>query len=420
MNKKITLPMEVRGIIEALEARGFEAYAVGGAVRDMCIGAEPGDFDITTSALPEEVKEIFPRTIDTGIAHGTVTVMKHGTGYEVTTYRIDGEYRDARHPEAVEFTRSLREDLRRRDFTVNAMAYNDRTGLVDLFGGCEDLEKGVIRAVGTAEERFREDALRIMRCVRFAAQLNFTIEEKTFRAATELSGNLRMISRERVREEFLKILLSDHPEKILVLQQIGAFSGWCEVPVPVMERTARVLQALPKDRVVRTAGFLSDLAGLDASRKLRTETADRILSELKFDNETRDTALLLVSFRDLPLTLSKTEVRKVISETGYLKFDLLMDLLQAELSADGCSFGALDTLRVFRKEVEDAGDCVRMKDMKISGTDLIRMGLKPGKTLGAVLKTLFQEVLEHPEYNTEEILQKKAEELIASVCKEKS
>ena len=180
---KIQLPEKVSRIIQTLEEAGYEAYAVGGCVRDSVIGREPADWDITTSALPEQVKELFHRTIDTGIEHGTVTVMMDREGFEVTTYRIDGEYRDHRHPEQVNFTGELREDLRRRDFTINAMAYNDSCGMVDLFGGVEDLADGVIRCVGVATERFEEDALRILRAVRFAAQLGFTIEEETAQAA---------------------------------------------------------------------------------------------------------------------------------------------------------------------------------------------------------------------------------------------
>ena len=219
---KIRVPKNVENIIGTLESHGYEAYAVGGCVRDTMLGREPQDWDITTSARPQEVKALFRRTIDTGIEHGTVTVMIGGEGYEVTTYRIDGKYSDSRHPESVTFTPELREDLRRRDFTINAMAYNDRAGVQDLFCGQEDLDAHVVRAVGEPEERFREDALRIMRCVRFAAQLGFEIDPATYAAAEKLSGTLDNISRERIREELLKILVSDHPDYVTLLQDIGA------------------------------------------------------------------------------------------------------------------------------------------------------------------------------------------------------
>ena len=224
MSKNIThidIPEDVSFIIIKLEERGFEAYAVGGCVRDTLIGRIPGDWDITTSALPAEIKETFRRTVDTGIEHGTVTVLLGDSSYEVTTYRIDGEYRDNRHPERVSFTDSVREDLRRRDFTINAMAYNERTGILDLFGGKEDLENGIIRCVGDADERFDEDALRILRAVRFAAQLDFDIEKKTAAAITGHAENLEAVSRERILTEISKLICSAHPEKISEIFELG-------------------------------------------------------------------------------------------------------------------------------------------------------------------------------------------------------
>ncbi len=218
---EIRLPEEVKNIIETLTEAGFEAYAVGGCVRDAILGRKPQDWDITTSAKPEDVKRLFRRTVDTGIQHGTVTVMIDKTGYEVTTYRIDGEYEDCRHPKEVTFTTKLSEDLLRRDFTINAMAYNEKEGLVDLFGGREDLEKGLIRCVGEASERFDEDALRILRAFRFAAQLGFEIDEKTFEAAKEKAPNLAKVSAERIRVELNKILLSKGPDRLFAAQEAG-------------------------------------------------------------------------------------------------------------------------------------------------------------------------------------------------------
>ena len=206
---KIDLPDKVTYIIETLTEHGFEAYAVGGCVRDMMLGRKPMDWDITTSAKPEQVKELFYHTIDTGIQHGTVTVMLSHEGFEVTTYRIDGEYEDARHPKEVLFTSNLLEDLKRRDFTINAMAYNEKDGLVDAFDGQKDLERGMIRCVGVAEERFSEDALRMLRAVRFAAQLDFQIEEKTKAAIKKLAPNIAKVSAERIQTELVKLLTSN-------------------------------------------------------------------------------------------------------------------------------------------------------------------------------------------------------------------
>ncbi|HCM91111.1 MAG TPA: CCA tRNA nucleotidyltransferase, partial [Lachnospiraceae bacterium] len=215
----ITLPDKVRLIIQKLTDEGFEAYAVGGCVRDCLLGKKPNDWDITTSATPIQVKSLFRRTIDTGIQHGTVTIMLGNEGYEVTTYRIDGTYDDLRHPKDVTFTVSLEEDLKRRDFTINAMAYNYDSGLVDLFGGLDDLDKGIIRAVGDPYDRFSEDALRILRAVRFAAQLDYDIDKKTLEAVKSLAPNLTRISAERVRTELQKLLVSKHPERIFTLYE---------------------------------------------------------------------------------------------------------------------------------------------------------------------------------------------------------
>ncbi|MBP3569752.1 MAG: CCA tRNA nucleotidyltransferase [Lachnospiraceae bacterium] len=217
----IQVPEKVNKIIETLLAQGYEAYAVGGCVRDSLLGREADDWDITTSASPYEVKALFRRTIDTGIQHGTVTVMFDKEGFEVTTYRIDGEYEDGRHPKEVLFTKNLEEDLKRRDFTINAMAYNEQTGMVDIFGGVEDLQNKIIRCVGVAGDRFDEDALRIMRAFRFSAQLGFSIEEKTRMAAAERAENLRKISAERIRVELTKLLLSKNPDRLLMMQQNG-------------------------------------------------------------------------------------------------------------------------------------------------------------------------------------------------------
>ncbi|MCR5649619.1 MAG: CCA tRNA nucleotidyltransferase [Lachnospiraceae bacterium] len=221
---KFVLPGKVNLIIKTLKNAGFEAYAVGGCVRDLLLKREPNDWDITTNARPEEVKSLFRRTFDTGIKHGTVTVIQGKEHFEVTTYRIDGTYGDNRHPDEVIFTRSLKEDLKRRDFTINALAYNEEEGLIDEFNGREDLLSGMIKAVGDPKERFNEDALRILRSFRFAAQLGFTIEEKTLKAAGELAGNLKSISAERIYEEFTKLICSPHPEILRDMYETGITS----------------------------------------------------------------------------------------------------------------------------------------------------------------------------------------------------
>ncbi|MDE7325772.1 MAG: CCA tRNA nucleotidyltransferase [Lachnospiraceae bacterium] len=259
--EKIILPDQVNTIIHRLQSAGHEAYAVGGCVRDRLLGRTPGDWDITTSARPLEVKSLFGHTVDTGIAHGTVTVLIDHKGFEVTTYRIDGEYEDARHPKQVEFTSQLSLDLSRRDFTINAMAYNDEAGIIDLFGGIKDIENRIVRCVGNPDSRFKEDALRIMRAVRFCAQLDFQIEPQTLLAIASHAGELSRISAERIRVELTKLLLSDHPERLLTAQETGLTA----VFLPEFDRMLATAQENPHHIYnvgMHTIHALSYLAGL--------------------------------------------------------------------------------------------------------------------------------------------------------------
>ncbi|MCQ2537293.1 MAG: CCA tRNA nucleotidyltransferase [Lachnospiraceae bacterium] len=272
---QITLPKNVKKIIETLTANGFEAYAVGGCVRDALLSREPKDWDITTSAQPAQVKELFSHTIDTGIQHGTVTVMLDHVGYEVTTYRIDGEYEDCRHPKEVKFTTKLSEDLLRRDFTINAMAYNEQDGVVDLFGGVKDLEAKVIRCVGEAGERFDEDALRILRAYRFAAQLGFSIEEATIKAASERVENLKKVSAERVREELNKLLLSKNPDKLFDAREAGV----TKVVLPEFDALVRGGKDAQGVKGVKNGQAMSGMRAVKAVSLVANEAlADRAFS----------------------------------------------------------------------------------------------------------------------------------------------
>ena len=322
---QIQLPEKVEYIIQTLEAAGYEAYAVGGCVRDSLLNREPDDWDITTSARPQQVKEVFPRTIDTGIQHGTVTVMMGKEGFEVTTYRIDGEYEDSRHPKEVIFTANLIEDLKRRDFTINAFAYNHRSGIVDAFDGMTDLKNGIIRCVGEAKERFTEDALRMMRAVRFSAQLGYDIEEKTKEAIVELAPNLKNISAERIQVEFVKLLQSPHPDYLRVAYELGMtkvilpeFDKAMETPqnnphhmYNVGEHLLHTLLEVRPDRSLRIAALLHDIAKPDTETKdydgishfhghaeVGEEKAAAILRRLKFDNDTINKVKKYVKFHD--------------------------------------------------------------------------------------------------------------------------
>lgn len=225
----MNIPIQVRNIIETLENAGFEAFIVGGCVRDYLLGKTPKDWDITTSALPNETKSLFPHTYDTGIQHGTITIVIDKNNYEVTTYRIDGSYSDFRHPTEVIFTKKIDEDLSRRDFTMNAIAYNEKAGFCDPFCGREDISRKLIKGVGDPDKRFNEDALRMLRGVRFSAQLNFKIEEETFKSIKKNSALIKNISVERIREEFTKLLMSLNPEKIIELKETGLLEGFLPI-----------------------------------------------------------------------------------------------------------------------------------------------------------------------------------------------
>lgn len=393
------IPAKVQTIIETLENAGFEAYAVGGCVRDTLLHRTPSDWDVTTNAHPEDVKKLFRRTVDTGILHGTVTVLFGNDSFEITTFRVDGVYKDSRHPESVTFTPDLKEDLMRRDFTVNAMAYNEKTGLIDYCGGQEDLERRIIRAVGDPLQRFTEDALRIMRCVRFSAQLDFTIEEGTYLAAKALSPALRIISVERIREELLKILLSDHPDRIALLQDIGALSGILPEYEAKAERINGVLKALPKKKNLRLAGLLA-YTGEDLKQSYGI--AERLLHYLKFDNDTLQDVRHLIRFHEVKLTTSEKQLRHFLNAYGKEQYE---DLFLFMEKADGID---MEPVRTVCRAIIERGECTGLKEMAISGRDLIALGMRPGREMGELLMDLLSEVLDEPSLNSREILLEKA------------
>ncbi len=445
--KTIVLPEDVRYMIGELENHGFEGYAVGGCVRDSILGRCPNDWDITTSASPAAVKAIFKRTIDTGIAHGTVTVMLGKNGYEVTTYRIDGVYEDSRHPKEVSFTGDLLEDLKRRDFTINAMAYNEKTGLVDAFGGLSDLETGVIRCVGSPQERFSEDALRIARAVRFAAQLGFRLDEGTYDGARQLAPTLANISAERIQTELVKLLTSPHPDWLRLAWKAGItavvlpeFDRMMDQPqnnshhcYSVGEHTLEALRyaAAGEDyagldarslRILRLAILLHDVGkpacltrdenGTDhfyghaaAGEKL----ARAILKRLKFDNDTLEAVCRLVRFHDRFPEPTDKSVRRLITQVGETLFPLLLLLQQADQMAKNPAGRnmRLDALAETRRrfsEIRERGDCLSLKELAVSGRDLIAVGMKPGKEIGETLTKLLEMVLEDPGKNQKEYL----------------
>lgn len=437
---QIHLPEPVSGILGTLRQAGFEAYAVGGCIRDSILGRSPEDWDITTSARPQQVKALFPRTVDTGIQHGTVTVLLNKTGYEVTTYRIDGEYEDARHPKDVTFTASLGEDLRRRDFTINAMAYNETDGLVDLFDGIGDIRRKVIRCVGVPCERFTEDALRMMRAVRFSAQLGYEIEDGTKAAMMRLAASLSRISAERIRTELVKLLTSRHPEMILTCYETGMTAVFLPEFDRMMvtaqnnphhcysvgEHTVRVLMEVEEDKAMRLAALFHDAgkpvtkstdeAGVDhfyGHAQKSAQIAKEAMRRLKFDNNTIDRVTRLVEAHDVRIEPGIKYMRRAINRLGEDIFPGLFAVKEADMKAQSDYLRAekeaqLERMRREYEEVRKNGDCVSLKHLAVSGSDLIAAGMKPGKELGTTLKMLLELVLEDPSQNTRESLLREA------------
>lgn len=432
---QIALPENVKKIIEVLEAAGYEAFAVGGCVRDSVLGRVPADWDITTSARPEQVKALFRRTIDTGIQHGTVTVMMDKEGYEVTTYRIDGEYTDGRHPDAVSFTADLTEDLKRRDFTINAMAYSDKQGLVDVFGGIEDLQQGIIRAVGNPAERFEEDALRIMRAVRFAAQLGFQIDEETKKAAAALAENLRKVSAERIQVELVKLLVSPYPGMLRTAWELGItkvvlpeFDAMMETPqnnphhnCNVGEHTLKALEFVDAEKVLRLAMLCHDFGkpqtrqekdGIDhfyGHSKVSCDMAVDMMHRLKFDNDTLGKVKRLVLYHDMRPQADDRSVRRAVNKVGEELFAPLLQVMGADVLAQSeegkmQKLMELDKVHEIYEGILARKECVSMKMLAVTGRDLIAAGMKPGKELGAVLQAMLEHVIEYPQHNTKEYL----------------
>lgn len=436
---KIQLPKKVQFIIDTLIQHGHEAYAVGGCVRDSILGRSPQDWDITTSASPMEVKKIFHRTVDTGILHGTVTVLIEKDGFEVTTYRIDGEYTDNRRPDSVQFTKSLTEDLKRRDFTINAMAYNDKEGLVDKFHGIRDMENQMIRCVGVATERFDEDALRILRAIRFSAQLNFLIEEETLQAIVSRKDHLNNISAERIREELNKLLLSKHPEKLLLAYDTGVsqivlpeFSQREDYQKPLkgfkilMEEESNTASQKDK-KIIRYTLLLHAMVAKNQSKENMTKDilkTKEVLKRLKFDNETIHGVEHMLQHYDDEVLLTPYGMRKAISQIGleYMEWWFLLRKVAIRIAMEekevnvnslhqnhkctSSSSSLEDYLKLWSlyQEVLDKNQCVNLKMLQVNGKDLIARGIKPGVNIGVILSNLLEHVLSHPEDNKKEIL----------------
>ncbi|GHU63238.1 polynucleotide adenylyltransferase [Clostridia bacterium] len=433
----IKIPKEVHFILGQLNKQGHEAYVVGGCVRDSLLEKEPQDWDITTSALPEQVKGIFSKTVDTGLEHGTVTVIRGRKSFEVTTYRIDGTYVDNRHPSSVMFTSNLAEDLRRRDFTINAMAYHPSLGLVDPFDGRGDIHKRTIRCVGNAKARFSEDALRVLRALRFCAQLDFSIDYYTKTALKRRVSDLKEISKERVYSEITKILTSEHPEVFRKLVEYGITKLFIPEFDELMkekvqetnlgEQVFEMLKIVSPDKALRYAVVFFSL-GKPARKQLSVDGevifpfyekvsesyARKILKDLTMDNNTLNKVLLFLRFHNYPLKNNDYEIRKCLHQFGKPElFGLLLQFQEAYIYTDPLMPTAISKERALTehkkikqlyKEILLCKDCLHLQDLAIKGTDLLERGFRPGKEIGMHLEKALDFVLSNPNANTKEEL----------------
>lgn len=440
---KIILPEKIKLIIDRFYEAGYEAFAVGGCVRDALLGAKPHDWDITTNATPDETKTIFPDypVKDTGIKFGTVTLIYEGEGIEITAYRRESGYTDSRHPEIITYVPSLAEDLKRRDFTVNAMAYNDRVGLVDNHGGIQDVENCIIRTVGNSRERLDDDALRILRGLRFAATLGFDIDRDTAEQMHQCKDGLRNIAAERIKNELHKIILSENPSRIL-----AEFHDIFEIFIPeftpiigmeqnhpyhcfdVFHHTLVALDNTPPDKTIRYAVLFHDLG------KGRTKTTDKngvdhfhghpniseqlalnIMKRLTFCRKTRERVALLVKYHDARIPCDVYHIKKWLNRFGSPFFRNLLLVNRADICGQNPAYlNRLDKLPEYEKllnEIIAGQQCVSRKSLAINGNDLIELGFRTDKKLGRILDKLLEEVMKSEIPNEKAALLQEAQRL---------
>ena len=438
---KLKISKNASAALDILHGSGYEAYVVGGSVRDMYLGKDAHDFDITTNATPQATKELFKgcTVVETGIKHGTVTVVINGENIEITTYRREGEYTDSRHPDKVEFTTSLPLDLGRRDFTVNALAYDGDGEIVDLFDGVGDIKKGVIRAIGNPYERFGEDALRILRGIRFASTLGFVIENNTRQAMLDLKHLLHKISKERIAEEMNKFLCGKSVKSVLldmweviseVLPEIRQMKGFDQKNrhhiYDILTHTAVCIENIPPIPHLRLAALLHDTGkpeafSLDEKGEghfyghphKSEEIARRYLNEYKYDNFTKDRVLLLVRVHDTVVEEDRIYIKKRLNRMGKDAFFELISLQRADNAAQSPAFSRrdhFDAVESIAGEILREGDCLSLKNLAVRGSDLMEAGFPKGKILGEILDHLLKSVIEETVKNNKTALLKEAKE----------
>lgn len=448
----LALPPQVQTALKKLNKAGFEAYVVGGGVRDALMGQPPKDYDITTSALPEQTKAVFAddRLIETGLKHGTVTVLSDGMPLEITTFRTDGAYTDFRHPDSVAFSRRLEDDLARRDFTVNALAYHPDCGIVDCFGGTDDLKNGILRCVGSPVSRFREDALRIFRALRFASVLGFAIEENTAAAIHSEKNLLSYVSAERICSEFFALLCGKAVRPVLegyadvlgvILPQVKAMDGCLQNCrwhcYDVLRHTARAVEVIRPEPILRLSAFFHDIGkplcrttdedGTDhffghAARS--AEITEQCLIALRADTKTVQTVTELVRNHDMPVEMPVEEaeksVKRVLNRLSAERFFQLLELKRADTLAHApCCHGRLtsiDRAERLANAVLQKQECFSVRQLAVNGNDLLRMGIPQGKMIGAILQVLLEAVLDGTAENEPQALLRCAAEQYAKLC----
>ena len=445
---KIEMPQGAKKILDTLGRNGFEAYIVGGCVRDSLLGSKPNDWDITTNALPEQIAACFPgyTLVLNGIRHGTVGIVEDGVLFEATTYRVDGTYSDNRRPDSVAFTPRLEEDLCRRDFTVNAMAYNERDGLIDCFGGRSDLNKRLIRCVGEPEKRFEEDALRILRALRFASKLDFAIEKKTANAVLKEKDRLLNIANERIAKELLSLLcgqgagrvLREFPQVFFVfLPELAPMLHFDQnTPyhnLPLWEHTAKSVESIAPQRDLRLVMLLHDIGkplckttdgqGVSHYRGHPQKSAERaqgILTRLRLPTSLAEEAVQLVLYHDYRCEPSARAVRRLLSRVGEQAAKKLVQVRMADADAQS-SYRREEKLRLIAdyesmlSEVLARGDCFSLKDLELNGKDLLTAGYPAGKEMGRVLAMLLGEVIDGRLENKKALLLARAKELYVDI-----
>ncbi len=430
--KTMLLPDNIKNILTAITDKGFEAYVVGGAVRDFLLDRPISDYDVTTNALPEEVKAIFSKTVDTGLKHGTVTVIEGGVAVEVTTYRVDGVYEDHRRPKTVEFSKDLKSDLSRRDFTMNALACDKDGAITDYFGGIDDIRNGIIRTVGVADDRFEEDALRMLRAIRFACSTGFDIDDEIIKSISRKASHILYVSGERIKQEMDKALMSDNifmlKKSMPLLREVFPELFRCfsveqnniHHAYNVGDHILKSVSNIPKKLPLRWAMLMHDMGkpftkSVDAAgdhfkghEKMSLSIAERIFEKLHFSNAEKNCIKTMIEHHDLRLTGDRVEIKKLLSEIGREYFEDLLLVQRADALAQSeymiaDKIGKLDLIKSEYDSIIGADEPYVIKHLAVDGNDIMNLGINGG-AVGKTLNFLLDAVIENPALNTRDTL----------------